>query len=383
MDLNKTYLPVNWVNGMNINQSHFITEQKSNLAFQMQGFRNQITPYNYGMSLINIAENNYIWIDVNNNLEIEVELKNLSLLFPNGYVLNIDVPDNEIGKYACNISQLQENNEAWIIISVNAFKRVSYGEPDVDESPVRKPFIIPEVKISVVDAYEKFDASFWNHHLIIAKLIKQNESWSVDRKYIPPVQKTIGNPVLNNQHLINENYLSSIERSTIEIIQKIRAKKQDNDLSKILIEMSMNLNQYLSQTITKLKQVNAYEPPLYQIVYFIEMARIINNTLETWQGCGRDEMLTYLADWCDISQGEFETMIQSVITHKYDHNNIRKSIDVITSFADTVSSMFAVLASLDYIGKKIETNLFVAEEQDDIVEEGTTKRKRKFSLLGN
>ena len=42
----------------------------------MQGFRNQITPYNYGMSLINIAENNYIWIDVNNNLEIEVESYN-------------------------------------------------------------------------------------------------------------------------------------------------------------------------------------------------------------------------------------------------------------------------------------------------------------------
>ncbi len=377
----KIYRPVNWLNGMNINQSHFVTEQMSNLHYQMSVQENQITPFNYG--LFAHGEGYQLWMDMNDNLEVNVELSNVSILFPGGYFLTLEGRNEELNVFDAQIDKDAVVDEYAVVLSINMDERVPFGQPDSNEIPIRKPFVIPGIHLSVVAMGRYKEELHGQQYIVIGRLVKDGEAWGMDNNYIPPVQKVAGLSILVKQHHMFENHLSSIERSTIDIIQKIRQKKQDNELATILLDISIKLNEFLVGVITDFKSCGLYNHPVDLFVPFMKMARLIQNVLDTWQGCGKDEMMTYLSDWCDISEGEFENMIRDMITHKYNHNDINRSVQLTTHFADVVSSMFTVLASLDFVGKKIDANLFVAEEQESLFveEEGTTKKKKRFNLL--
>ncbi len=381
---NIIYRPVNWLNGMNINQSHFVKEQMSNLSMQMSVTETFLSPYNYGIVTVGDNNDERIWIDINDNLGINVELINIRVLFPNGYLLQIEGRDEDFGVFYAKLPELQAGDDCAIVLSVHPEDRTSYGNPDPDEIPIRKPFVVPGVNVSVVNINEVNATLYGQKYVIIGKLYNEDGSWRLDSDYIPAVHRVVDSPNLVRVHHNFENYLSSIERSTIEIIQKVRQKKQNNELASILLDLSLKLNVILVEEITGYKAEGIYRTPIQMLSTFLRIARLLNNVLETWQSCGKDEMMTYLSDWCDISEGEFEKLIHGLIHLKYNHNDINKSIQKATHFADVISAMFTVLASLDYIGKKIETNLFVAEEKDEEkVDTGTTKKKRKFSLLGN
>ncbi len=382
MNRSKIYRPVNWLDGMNINQTHFVLEQMSNLSLQMSVLQSCISPFNYGLIINDNKINDCIWIDVNDNIGVNVELNHVKVLFPNGYLLEIEGRDENLGVYYASIPKVEE--ECVIVLSVAADKRMPFGNPDPEELPIRKPYIVPDVRVSVVSVDEMSQSFYGEHCVVLGRLLNNDGSWLVDVDYIPPVHNIASFPKLVRVHQNFENYLSSIERSTTEVIQKIRQKNQTNELSSILLDVSLHLNMFLVNEITVYKMCSLYQTPIEMLQSFIKMARLINNILDTWQGCGKDEMMTYLSDWCDITQGEFEKMIQGLIHHRYDHNDINKSVSQVVDFADVISAMYTVLASLDYVGKKIETNLFVAEEKAEEKETGgTVRKKRKFSLLGN
>ncbi len=373
--------PVNWLNGMNINQSHFVEEQKSFLSYQMLMLQNQITPFNYGVFVH--GNDHQLWIGINNNSEINVELNYMTVLFPGGYLLEIEGRDENLNVFHATLPKNDMFEEYAVVLSVNTNERIPYGEPDENEVPIRKPYVVPDVNLSVVSIDRLKEAGHGDHFILIGRLLYADDVWMVDDTFVPPAQRIVAVSSLVKQHHVFENHLSSIERSSIEIIQKIRQKKQDNELATILLDISIKLNDFLGDVITDFKSYGINRVPLDLFTPFMKIARLIQNVLDTWQGCGKDEMLTYLADWCDISQGEFENLIQDMIEHKYRHDDIFSSVRVTTRFADVISTMFTVLASLDYIGKKIETSLFVAEENEKLVveEAGTTKKKRKFKLL--
>ncbi|MCW3788875.1 hypothetical protein [Plebeiibacterium sediminum] len=379
----KIHRPVNWLNGMNINQSHFVMEQMSNLSLQMSVLQTCISPFNFGLIVDNDRNEQNVWIDINGNIGVNIELSHVKLLFPSGYLLEFECRNENLGVYYASIPDTEKSDCA-IVLSVVPHKRVSFGEPDVEEVPVRKPFIIPEINISVV-GFDNIDQSYYGSNcIVLGRILNKEGVWLVDQDYMAPVHNISSFPELIRVHQNFENYLSSIERSTIEVIQKIRQKEQKNELAAILLDLSLRLNVFLVDEITTYKTLSIYRTPIEMLQSFIKMARLINNVLDFWQGSGRDEMMTYLSDWCDISQGEFENLIHGLIHHKYNHNDINKSVKQITYFADVITAMYTVLASLDYIGKKIDVDLFVAEEKDDIEEEiGVVRKKRKFSFLGN
>ncbi len=380
---NKIYRPVNWVNGMNINQSHFVKEQMSNLSMQMSALQTCLSPFNYGFIVEEGKGEQYIWIDINNNLGINVELANVKILFSNGYLLEFLERDENFGVF---YSVLPEDNsqDYAIVLRVNVNDRITFGNPDAEEEPIRKPYVIPKITLSLISVNEVNSSFFDVNSVVVGRLITNYETWVVDSDYIPPVHNIYNNSNLIRVHHNFENYLSSIERSTVEIIQKIRQKKQNNELASILMDISVKLNTLLVEEIIEFKTIGIYRTPVKMLTPFFKMARLMNNVLDTWQSCGKDEMMTYLSDWCNISQGELEKVILSLIHHKYNHNDINSSVKEVTYFADVISAMYTVLASLDYIGKKIDTNLFVAEEQEENIPNSvTSKKKRKFSLLGS
>lgn len=378
------YRPVNWVNGMNINRDHFVKEQQSNLYSDMAVSRNSITPYNYGLNVDGNSQDNFLWIDISDNLQVTVTLQNLSLLFANGYLLRIDDTQNGLGQYDAVLGDLKEAVGAYVVIGVDVHHPVAFGDPDADELPVRKPDALPSVNVSVVSEQSFHELAVEDDFLILGKLYKDGETWMVDDAYLPPIQRIDGHADLKMIYKEYLSYYHALERSCVEIITKIRVKNQDNELAQILYEISSDLKGSLNQALSQKQLFGTSQAPIYLFESFVEIARTLHNTLETWTGCGKDELLTYLAEWCNVTEGEFEHMLKEVMLLKYNHNAISESVILVTSFAKMISSMFTILAGLDFIGKKLETDLFIAEENSGGYKEdnshGTTKRKGKFGF---
>lgn len=99
-------------------------------------------------------------------------------------------------------------------------------------------------------------------------------------------------------------------------------------------------------------------------------ARIVKNFTDAHSGAGKEELLNYFSEWCNLTQGAFEQVFNTLINTHYNHNHIRKHIKVTEEFMDLIEDLYNNLSRLDYIGKKPDGGIFVAEttnENQDIV----------------
>ena len=84
------------------------------------------------------------------------------------------------------------------------------------------------------------------------------------------------------------------------------------------------------------------------------------------------------AEWCNVSQGDFEVIFSETINTDYNHNQIDRVISKITRFMKTLEDLFSILSRLDYIGKKRDGSIFVSENTDEREAVIHAKRSRTF-----
>jgi len=120
-----------------------------------------------------------------------------------------------------------------------------------------------------------------------------------------------------------------------------------------------------------------YEPPIVMINKLSGLARVIKSSLDVYVGTGKEELLNYLTDWCDLNQGAFENVLVEMLEIKYEHTDINEALLKVSSFSKLMLSLFKKLNELDYIGKKSDSTIFVKEEVVDNVE---VKNRRSFLL---
>ena len=168
-----------------------------------------------------------------------------------------------------------------------------------------------------------------------------------------------------------------MEAYSMNIIQKIYQKKQANDLAHMVLHLSQQVLYYLNSSITEFRVKDKYEPPIAMISKLMNLARVIKGSLDVYVGTGKEELLNYLSDWCDLNQGAFENVMIEMIELEYVHTDINASLYKVSSFTRLMLSLFKQLNDLDYIGKKQGSNIFVKEKT---VEETEIKSRRSFLL---
>ncbi|MGQ1911713.1 hypothetical protein ACT3CE_18275 [Marinifilum sp. RC60d5] len=374
-------LPVNWVDGMNINKKHFIAQENSFIKNSMGLANLSVSPLSFGIVK---SEKDFLWMDIDNDLQLLVNFKPVDIIFPSGYQYKILDGKEFTKEFKCDLPKVESDAVYYVILSVDPFSRQPIGMADVAESPIRKPFVISEMKISIVEEDELSEILLGLNHIVIGKIIKMDTNWNIDSDYIISSVFISSNPDLFDVYRRVEIYLSSIEKYSSSIINKIRLKKQDNPLAKALNEICYKLLDFLSITLSKYRISIPYCPPVEMILLVMDLARITKNSLDGWQECGKDEFMTYISDWCNINEGEFEDALNKVIKHRYDHNKINYSVEVIVNLLSLLEQMLTTLAGLDYIGKKIETDLFVKEEtlMEEKIEGSTTAKKKRPFFFG-
>lgn len=378
-----SHFPVNWIDGMSINKTHFTDVQN----FVSDSVRDAVGVHTsmIGYGLLPVKNPVKINLIIDNHKLLRIKVEECHAITPNGSRIEIGDGTSENLSlsipYPEAVRELKENENAVLLacISVNPFKRTPHGEPDPEENPPRYPYTLPEYTLNLIPEDElKNTVGFGTHYLTIGKILVSSGESRIDENYIPPCVSVSGHQKLQELYMDIDRFYGQIELYSVQIAQKIYSKKQNNELALMMELMADKTLNYLGMEINKFRWMSPHTPPAEMLVSVVALARILKNFIDARSGAGKEELLNYFAEWCNVSQGDFETIFSEAINTDYSHNQMDIVIAKIIRFMKTLEDLYAVLSRLDYIGKKRDGSIFVSENTDDRDAVIHAKRSRTF-----
>jgi len=146
----------------------------------------------------------------------------------------------------------------------------------------------------------------------------------------------------------------------------------------IVQKLCENILAFTASQLAELKSAGVVCAPVTMITKVSALSRLMKNTIDCYLGAGKEELINYFTEWCNVSQGELERIIIELANHQYDHLDINNSMDKVTEFTKIVSGLFHRLAKLEYIGKRKEAGIFVKEEVIKQGPDGPAPKRRSF-----
>jgi hypothetical protein len=366
------FLPVNWVDGMKINKSHFIAQDNAMLFQLAQHTASLLNELNYGLLPgVNETAAPQIVVSTDSEKKIQVRLRHCRAITAGGHYIEFSESTNVTGdtnfppvvSKPASLKELKEKaSEFYLVLTINPYQRVPFGVMSQVEQPARTPFAIPTVFIDMVPVTELAKNVLGVFQLPVGKLSIEGQRIIVDEEYVPPCTSVNSHPDLLEIHASLEQFYSKMEVYALQIIQKINQKKQINDMSLIVQKLCENILFFTAGQMSELKSTGHVQTPVYITTKAAHLARLIKNTLDCYYGNGKEELINYFTEWGGNSQGELEGVIVQLSAHQYNHLDIIASVDHISRFTKLISKLFHQLARLEYIGKRKETGIFVKEE---------------------
>jgi hypothetical protein len=367
------YLPVNWVDGMKINKTHFIDERNARIQDQAFATGVHISNINYGLLPPVTGEHKptRIYINLDNQHQVTVNLLYCRAVTPGGYVIHIDTDtDNGFTGVSENIPGLSvpfaelkaKAASYFVVVTVNPYQRSPFGNAAPDEIPPRIPYTTPQYSVSLLPEETLQNKNPGLYQLVVGKFFIREQNLLADENYIPPCVTSSSHHDLIDVFAGMEEFISKMELYCTQILQKIIQKKQQNDLAQIVQRICENILQYSSSHAMVYRWSMLHQPPLFMLSVIASMARVLKNTLDQYIGSGKDELINYFMEWCGLNQGELENLVTNLTNHKYLHENINATVEITAAFTKSMSSLFYNLSRLEYIGKRKDANIFVKEE---------------------
>jgi hypothetical protein len=210
--------------------------------------------------------------------------------------------------------------------------------------------------------------------LPVGKIKIEEQKVLLDEEYMPPCSSINSRYDLLEIHATLEQFYAKMETYSLQIIQKIRQKKQNNELTVVIDKLCDNIIVLTASHLAEIKAISMYQPPVHLFTKLCSFARLVKNTLDYYQGTGKEELINYFTDWGEISQGELEGSIIDLANHQYNHLELKSSIVKILLFTKIMTNLFDKLACLEYLGKRKDVNIFVKEKLVDKEPMPFTKR---------
>lgn len=381
MDNGIDFLSVNWADGMKLNKELFIAQDNAANAMAYQLAATTLSPLRYG--LIPVENNFNVKLSVDNQNTVRVSIIYCKALTQGGVPIHVDAFNQHSstdGVPAASLAiNIKENNTYWIIVVAKPFDRNPTGDVDPNESPARFPFVKPGFNVLIANHIELSQYTQHPLALIIGKINVAGNTAHIDDEYIPPCLSVTASQDLLGLHAELDSFLGGLEQSCSQIVQKIYKKSQQNNLSELARFLCDRIMLFLGQTITDYRWQNIHQSPSVMFSSMAALARIIKNIIDLRIGSGKDELMSYLCEWCELNQGELEGLLNEMALMRYNHNDINENIKTIIEFAKVIGKLFSTLSNLEFIGKRKDSGLFVKEEQGFPVNDANApKPKRRF-----
>jgi hypothetical protein len=387
MKSNKKYFPVNWIDGMKINKNHFIAQDDAWKDALHDSASLNTSPIRFGvLPLVNDNEDNFnVKLALDNQHTLRVTVLACHAVTPGG--VKIDLP--AFGRFANNTDGVpsvsfpfaENKNESgwWVVLTVQPFEKQPAGEPDPYENPPRYPHVLPSFSLQLVSDNEFAQYAFHPYAIAVGRVVANGNNVKVDTDYIPPCYSVSASPDLVNLHAELDVFMTRLETLCSQIVQKILVRNQQNEISDLVKFLCDRMVLCLSQAITSFRWTIIHESPAALFASVAALARVMKNSIDLRTGSGKEEMMNYLTDWCELRQGELEGLLSSVANIRFDNNDINKTIQKIIPFVKVTGKLFETLSKLDFIGKRKDSGIFVKEETAGKADPYETRpAKRRF-----
>jgi hypothetical protein len=367
MQSTREYLPVNWVDGMKINKSHFIAQDNAFTYRQAHTVSSFLNEHNYGLLPVFDRHNTSakLFLSLDNEQTVHLRIQRCRAISRGGYVMEFDTDTSLTGQQLSAgvpglqvpFSELKDRSEYYyVVLSIDPYERVPFGIADPKETPPRMPFTMPVYHLTLLPATETSAVSLGQFQVPVGKVMVEEQLVRLVENYIPPCTAVNSHYELLEVHAGLEQFFGQMELYALQIIQKILQKKQQNDLADAIYKICENLTTLAG------------------------MARLIKNTMDFYAGTSKDELVSYCTEWCGVSQGELETAITTLCNYQYNHLDINDALEKVLTFTQIISSLFGSLSRLEYIGKKKESGIFVKEQVLASQNEAVPVKKRRSFL---
>lgn len=297
--------------------------------------------------------------------------------FVNSDSLHTDINITTTLQLLLPLHDLKNNTSAFfILIVVNPSQSISVTEANLSEYQSLHSYPLTALSLKVLAEQDTDKNNTDLFQLPVARIIIEENEIEPDEFYIPPCVSVSSHTRLLAFHAELENFFSKIELDAMQILQKILGKRQSNEMSAIVHKLCEHITIFTASHRSEIRSIGLYQPPVYLINIITSFARLLKNTFDIYAGNGKEELLNYFSEWCNINHHELEDCIVNFCDSGYNHYNVNGSIEKAASFMKLMSNLFITLSKLEYIGKRKEYALFVKE--DSVSNEIPKKRWRPF-----
>jgi len=227
------YLPVNWMDGMKINKSHFISQNNASVYNTAYSVKSLLNNFNYGLLPNNNGDNAKIFVSADNQQQVQIRLQKFVAVTLGGYIIYFNGDDQAeklfnaaIPNLSVPYSELKEKSfEYFVVITVNPYERIAYGNASPNETPLRLPYTLPTYGVELVPVSEARKNAFGDFQLPLAKVKIEEQKVILDENYIVPCCSLNSHNDLVEIHAALEEFFAKMELYSLQVIQKILQKK--------------------------------------------------------------------------------------------------------------------------------------------------------------
>jgi hypothetical protein len=301
----KQYYPVNWINGMKVSSDHFIALENHFINRTQNIVKGIINNLSYGLIPVDDKEKNLPRFSLLIKEEKLRMMRPITAFTPEGHLIQIPADiEFEI--------QMPGNNPPpyYLVLSVNAYTRISYGEINEQESPLRYPFSLPEYKLQFLPVQSSIFHVLGNTIIPLAKFL--NSSFDEDTSYIPPCTSIQSHPTLISLYNELQKCLAKMEQTVHELLKKPLITNKT---------LLISLIEFFNQNKTAIDWYIQYMPPVFLFEKIVQISSIIYhyNEIEVKQ----------------IKDEETWKILGQIINFKYNHLEIAKAVLIGNTFIDS------------------------------------------------
>lgn len=360
---------INWIDGMKISKSDFIATDKANIDFIRDAIATQLNEFNYGLLPIDKNQES-ISVDLVDNRanSFKIRINVCRAVTIGGCRIEIlnTLKDLAITQ-SIESAEASRNSKSVIydlIIAVNPFERKPYGQPNPDENPLRHPYAISEYTLQIISSEQVVKGESADFSLTLGRIYLKGDEYVFDTKYIPPCTSVHSHPALINYYRKFGASFNNIEESCTKIVQKVIAKNQTTSLAINVKILSERVLYFISDIFFQYRMITLNKPPVVMLDYFVRLANQIRVVNDCFPEKEKEELLSYFTEWTDLSASNFDSFLNDLVFHDYDHRNIAVSFQKADNFISMVENLFNKLSQLDIIGKRKERDIFVREKSN-------------------
>ncbi|KAA0989266.1 FliH/SctL family protein [Dyadobacter aurulentus] len=351
-----TYPFLNWRDGMKITQRHLVAHDHAIRDAIRDATAIFLNGHNYG--LLPAVDNSGAGIQLR-VLGDTIQMLSCRAITPGGIRVEWDAgadPDSVSLSLMDYKNRLGNAGIFYVVLRISLSSLTETGEYDLEEQPLRKPFVTLKPMLELLSVHEKLSDAY---SMPIFRIRFEGQMFSPDYDYIPPSAGVFGENLLWYYETCGKQ-INSIHQTAILILKKINGMQNQSPVARDIYQISEKLVFAGLEIIDHYRLISKDLPPIHFIQELIRYARTMRTAIDCLSENNANRFYQYLRNnvagttkfnthYGEVTKSVMDSMIDSVLTSPYYHNDCSLLLDNVKGYLDFIDFVFQNLLALPYV----------------------------------